>query len=248
LRVLISGRNNKDENGIYKVVKNTTGLEGSWKWQLEASSQDHGAIVFVKGGTHNDTIWYYNKTSKVWNQFSRMDTIHDSTTIKKAFQQDSGFQLEIIPGSIGSGHIASGVINSAHLGSYSVTSAKLGANAVTEDKINDGAVTEDKINDGAVTEDKIADLAISNDKIANKTISNSKIKDYTIVATSIADGAVITRTIGYGAVTGIKIADGAVTEDKLATSVKELIKKITVGTTAPSGPNVGDVWLDTSDA
>lgn len=296
LRVLISGRTNKVENGIYNVVKNTTGLEGSWKWQLELSSQDHGAIVFVKGGTHNDTIWYYNKTTQVWNQFSRMDTIHDSTTIKKASQQYSGFQLEIIPGSIGSSHIALGAVNSNHLGTSSVTTEKISAGAVTSselddnavitDKINNGAVTAgklasnavtnakissnavtsakissgavtsakladnavitDKINDGAVTEDKIADLAISNDKIANKTISNSKIKDYTIVATSIADGAVITRTIGPGAVTGIKIADGAVTEDKLATSVKEQIKKITVGITAPSDPNEGDVWLDTS--
>lgn len=67
-----------------------------------------------------------------------------------------------------------------------------------------------------------------------------------VTEAKLANGAVATSKLASGAVTEAKLATGAVTEAKLATSVKELIKKITVGTSAPSDPNVGDVWLDTS--
>lgn len=311
-RVLVSGRTNKAENGIYIV--------NSGDWTKDPESVKSGATTFILKGLSsgtNDTIWWYNPERQEYVLYARMDVAQESTDIRISMQESS-YQLFIKNDAIQTHHVEDGQITEAKLATDAVTTnkikdgnvtdVKLADNAVTTDKINDGAVTagklgtgsvttikikdgnvtsaklganavtEDKIKDGAVTEDKIEDLAISNDKIANKTITGAKIADYTISGIKIIHGSIVESHINSDAVTSYKIKDEAVTEAKLAAGavstyklangavtteklgaeavsvnnlngdVKELIKKITVGTTTPSNPNVGDVWLDTSDS
>lgn len=229
-RVLVSGRTNKAENGIYTV--------NSGAWTKDPESVKSGATTFIlqeySTGT-NDTIWWYNAEQQEYVLFSRVDVAQDSAQIGVSMQENS-YQL----------FIKSDAISTSHIGNGQVTEAKLATNAVTTNKIKDGNVTSAKLADDAVTTDKINDSAVTTDKINDGAVTVDKIKDGNVTTVKLGINAVSTAKIQSAAVTSVKIADGAVTEAKLATSVKELIKKITVGTTTPSNPNVGDVWLDTS--
>jgi len=229
-RVLVSGRTNKAENGIYTV--------NSGAWTKDPESVKSGATTFIlkeySSGT-NDTIWWYSAAQQEYVLFSRVDVAQDSAQIGVSMQENS-YQL----------FIKSDAISTSHIGNGQVTEAKLATNAVTTNKIKDGNVTTAKLADDAVTTDKINDSAVTADKLGPSSVLTAKINNGAVTADKLASNAVTNVKINNNAVTSAKIADGAVTEAKLATSVKELIKKITVGTTTPSNPNVGDVWLDTS--
>ena len=139
----------------------------------------------------------------------------------------------------GAGDINSGVLNAdripvldgTKLGTGSVGTAQLGAAVVTADKLSalsvlaqhiaNGAVTTQKLAEGAVTAEKIAALAITAALIADKTITAAKLVDKTVTAEKLADNIPYTK-FGLAA---------------------NQVRKITVGTAAPSGGSDGDVYI-----
>ena len=117
--------------------------------------------------------------------------------------------------------LGTGSVGTAQLGAAAVTAEKLAALAVLAQHIANGAVTTQKLAEGAVTADKIAALAITAALIADKTITAAKLADKTVTAEKLADNIPYTK-FGLAA---------------------NQVRKITVGTAAPSGGSDGDVYI-----
>lgn len=125
----------------------------------------------------------------------------------------------------------------------------------------DGVVTTNKIADGAVTGVKIGDGQVSNAKLAGSigwdklsgTIPDSKLA----IANSKITNAMLAGSIGWDKLSGtipdskLAIGSGKVTNTMLAGSIElskinissDQIRKITYGTSAPSGGASGDIYL-----
>ena len=88
-------------------------------------------------------------------------------------------------------------------------------------EIPDGAITAPKIAQNAVTTVKIAEGAVTAEKIAALTITADKLADKTVTAAKLADDIPYTK-FGLSA---------------------NQVRKITVGTAAPSGGSNGDVYI-----
>ena len=88
-------------------------------------------------------------------------------------------------------------------------------------EIIDGSITTSKIAQNAVTTVKIAEGAVTADKIAALTITADKLADKTVTAAKLADDIPYTK-FGLSA---------------------NQVRKITVGTAAPSGGSDGDVYI-----
>ena len=117
--------------------------------------------------------------------------------------------------------LGTGSVGTAQLGAAAVTAEKLAALAVLAQHIANGAVTTQKLAEGAVTAEKIAALAITAALIADKTITAAKLADKTVTAEKLADNIPYTK-FGLAA---------------------NQVRKITVGTAAPSGGSNGDVYI-----
>ena len=117
--------------------------------------------------------------------------------------------------------LGTGSVGTAQLGAAAVTAEKLAALAVLAQHIANGAVTTQKLAEGAVTAEKIAALAITAALIADKTITAAKLADKTVTAEKLADNIPYTK-FGLAA---------------------NQVRKITVGTAAPSGGSDGDVYI-----
>ena len=117
--------------------------------------------------------------------------------------------------------LGTGSVGTAQLGAAAVTAEKLAALAVLAQHIANGAVTTQKLAEGAVTAEKIAALAITAALIADKTITAAKLADKTVTAAKLADNIPYTK-FGLAA---------------------NQVRKITVGTAAPSGGSDGDVYI-----
>ena len=88
-------------------------------------------------------------------------------------------------------------------------------------EIIDGSITTSKIAQNAVTTVKIAEGAVTAEKIAALTITADKLADKTVTAAKLADDIPYTK-FGLSA---------------------NQVRKITVGTAAPSGGSNGDVYI-----
>ena len=88
-------------------------------------------------------------------------------------------------------------------------------------EIIDGSITTSKIAQNAVTTVKIAEGAVTAEKIAALTITADKLADKTVTAAKLADNIPYTK-FGLAA---------------------NQVRKITVGTAAPSGGSDGDVYI-----
>ena len=88
-------------------------------------------------------------------------------------------------------------------------------------EIIDGSITTSKIAQNAVTTVKIAEGAVTAEKIAAITITADKLADKTVTAEKLADNIPYTK-FGLAA---------------------NQVRKITVGTAAPSGGSDGDVYI-----
>ena len=117
--------------------------------------------------------------------------------------------------------LGAGSVGTEQLGAAVVTAEKLAALAVLAQHIANGAVTTQKLAEGAVTAEKIAALAITAALIADKTITAAKLADKTVTAEKLADNIPYTK-FGLAA---------------------NQVRKITVGTAAPSGGSNGDVYI-----
>lgn len=117
--------------------------------------------------------------------------------------------------------LGTGSVGTEQLGAAVVTAEKLAALAVLAQHIANGAVTTQKLAEGAVTAEKIAALAITAALIADKTITAAKLADKTVTAEKLADNIPYTK-FGLAA---------------------NQVRKITVGTAAPSGGSNGDVYI-----
>ena len=139
----------------------------------------------------------------------------------------------------GAGDINSGVLNAdripvldgTKLGTGSVGTAQLGAAVVTAEKLAALAVLAQHIANGAVTTQKLAEGAVTGDKITDGSITTSKIQQNTIT----------TEKIFQAAVTAEKLADN-IPYTKFGLAANQ-VRKITVGTAAPSGGSDGDVYI-----
>lgn len=129
----------------------------------------------------------------------------------------------------GAGDIASGTLDASRI--PVLDASKLDAGSVGSSQLASSAVTTQKIKDVAVTADKIASLAVLTQNIAN--------------------GAVTTQKIAALAITTALLANKSVTAEKLADNIPytkfglsaDQVRKITVGTAAPSGGADGDVYI-----
>lgn len=79
---------------------------------------------------------------------------------------------------------------------------------------------------------------VTTEKLFAKTVTTPKIADNAVTETTIAENAVGTVQIQPGAVTTAEISFDAGDIGGMASSVT---------TTAPSSPNIGDIWFDASD-
>lgn len=82
-----------------------------------------------------------------------------------------------------------------------------------------GTIGTAQIDNDSVTNDKLADNAVDSDQIAADAVTNAK----------VADDAIDTAQIANDAVTAAKLE-----------------RKFTISTSAPSGGNDGDIWLQYS--
>ena len=118
-------------------------------------------------------------------------------------------------------------------------------------EIPDGAITTPKLAKGAVTAEKLAELAVLAQHIANGAVTTQKLAEGAVTGGKITDGSITTSKIQQNTITTEKIFGGAVTADKLANNIPytkfglsaEQVRKITVGTAAPSGGSDGDVYI-----
>ena len=149
----------------------------------------------------------------------------------------------------GAGDIASGTLDSSRIPVLDGT--KLGAGSVGSSQLASSAVTTQKIKDTAVTADKIASLAVLTQHIANGAVTTQKLAEGAVTGDKIIDGAITRSKIQQYAITSEKILWAAVTADKLADNIPytkfglaaDQVRKITVGTAAPSGGSDGDVYI-----
>ena len=129
----------------------------------------------------------------------------------------------------GAGDIASGTLDFSRI--PVLDASKLDAGSVGSSQLASSAVTTQKIKDVAVTADKIASLAVLTQNIANGAVTTQKIAALAITTALIADKAV----------TAAKLADD-IPYTKFGLSAEQ-VRKITVGTAAPSGGSNGDVYI-----
>ena len=81
-----------------------------------------------------------------------------------------------------------------------------------------------------------------------RVVTTEKLYAKTVTTPKIADNAVTTEIIAENAVGTVQIQPGAVTVDEInfdAGDIGGMASSVT--TTAPSSPNVGDIWFDASD-
>ena len=108
-------------------------------------------------------------------------------------------------------------------------------------KLGTGSVGTAQLGAAVVTAEKLAALAVLAQHIANVAVTTQK----------LAEGAVTAEKIAALAITAALIADKAVTAEKLADNIPytkfglaaNQVRKITVGTAAPSGGSDGDVYI-----
>lgn len=118
-------------------------------------------------------------------------------------------------------------------------------------QIADGTVTTAKLANKAVTAEKLAELAVLAQHIANGVVTTQKLAEGAVTGDKITDGSITTSKIQQNTITTEKIVGGAVTADKLANNIPytkfglaaDQVRKITVGTAAPSGGSDGDVYI-----
>lgn len=149
------------------------------------------------------------------------DTLSIDTSVINAQFAELLDQLRTAIGQAAGGEIPDGAITTPKLAKGAVTAEKLAALAVLAQHIANGAVTTQKLAEGAVTAEKIAALAITAALIADKTITAAKLADKTVTAAKLADNIPYTK-FGLAA---------------------DQVRKITVGTAAPSGGSNGDVYI-----
>ena len=129
----------------------------------------------------------------------------------------------------GAGDISSGTLDASRI--PVLDASKLDAGSVGSSQLASSAVTTQKIKDVAVTADKIASLAVLTQNIANGAVTTQKIASLAITTALLADKAV----------TAAKLADN-IPYTKFGLSAEQ-VRKITFGTTEPSGGSDGDVYI-----
>ena len=85
-------------------------------------------------------------------------------------------------------------------------------------------------------------------RLKPRVVTSAKLLNKTVTTPKIADNAVTTETIAANAVTTTEIAPGAVTTANInfdAGDIGGMASSVT--TTAPTSPNIGDIWFDASD-
>ena len=139
----------------------------------------------------------------------------------------------------GAGDISSGTLDSSRI--PVLDASKLDAGSVGSSQLASSAVTTQKIKDVAVTADKIASLAVLTQNIANGAVTTQKLASGAVTADKIAALAITTALLAPNAVTAEKIAND-IPYTKFGLSADQ-VRKITVGTAAPSGGSDGDVYI-----
>lgn len=149
------------------------------------------------------------------------DTLSIDTSVINAQFEELLEQLRTAVGQAAGGEIPDGAITAPKIAQNAVTTEKIAEGAVTAEKLAALAVLAQNIANGAVTTQKIAALAITAALIADKTITAAKLADKTVTAEKLADNIPYTK-FGLAA---------------------NQVRKITVGTAAPSGGSDGDVYI-----
>ena len=139
----------------------------------------------------------------------------------------------------GAGDIASGTLDASRI--PVLDASKLDAGSVGSSQLASSAVTTQKIKDAAVTADKLAALSVLAQHIANSAVTTQKLADKTITAAKLADKTVTAAKLADKTVTAAKLADN-IPYTKFGLAANQ-VRKITVGTAAPSGGSDGDVYI-----
>ena len=139
----------------------------------------------------------------------------------------------------GAGDIASGTLDASRI--PVLDASKLDAGSVGSSQLASSAVTTQKIKDAAVTADKLAALSVLAQHIANSAVTTQKLADKTVTAAKLADKTVTAAKLADKTVTAAKLADN-IPYTKFGLAANQ-VRKITVGTAAPSGGSDGDVYI-----
>ena len=129
----------------------------------------------------------------------------------------------------GAGDIASGVLDLSRIPVLDGT------------KLSAGSVGKAQLGAAVVTAEKLAALAVLAQHIANGAVTTQKLAEGAVTAEKIAAGAIITALLAPNAVTAEKLADD-IPYTKFGLAANQ-VRKITVGTAAPSGGADGDVYI-----
>ena len=136
-----------------------------------------------------------------------------------------------------------------------VTTSKLAAGAVTSAKIADDTITNADINTSAAIDQSKLNLAITDSQVAaGAAIAKSKlaalnITDADVSAISESKVTNLTNDLAgkLAAANNLSdVADAAAARTNLGAAKATGFANITVGTTPPSSPVIGDVWIDTN--
>ena len=150
------------------------------------------------------------------------------------------------------GSVADGSITLAKLATE-VTAVALGGAAASHTHgagdINSGVLNADRI--PVLDSTKLGTGSVGTAQLGAAVVTAEKLAALAVLAQHIANGAVTTQKLSSGAVTADKIAALTITADKLADDIPytkfglsaNQVRKITVGTAAPSGGSDGDVYI-----
>lgn len=179
------------------------------------------------------------------------DTLSIDTSVINAQFGELLDQLRAAVGQAAGGEIPDGAITTSKIASEAVTSEKIAGGTITTPKYADGSVTANKLASGAVTAEKLAALAVLAQHIANGAVTTQKLASGAVTADKIAALAITAALIADKTITAAKLADKTVGAGQLADNIPytkfglsaDQVRKITVGTAAPSGGSDGDVYI-----
>lgn len=244
-RVLVKNQTNAKDNGVYIVAS------GAWERaeDAETPAQLTGGLVGVNEGTENKRCLFYQR--------SIVSTVGTSNQEWILFMNAADYYTAY------EGLYLSG--NAFGINSGGVTETKIATNAVTTAKIKDKNVTTAKIADKGVTTSKIANNAVIADHLANGIISNAHIKNDAAISLNKLESTSITQASNlnnYATPQKIDANIGMLAKqmanilgktnwydnvpkslDELNTEVGKKQNKIHYGETAPTSPQVGDIWI-----
>lgn len=197
------------------------------------------------------------------------NAISDNAITSALIADDAVGTDQIIAGAVTQDLIADAAVGTGQISDNAITQALIASGAVGTDQIEAQAITTDLVADNAITQALIADDAVGTAQIIDGSITTALIADSAVGTSQIASSSVTNALIAASAVEAENIADGAVTATQINAAAGILGSQlsdtagiqagqvgfnatdigginVTYSNTAPSNPNTGDIWIQTT--